>query len=221
MLNSSTKLMPKFAALSCIFVLILVNGSSLAPTGSFAPGEGATPLQSAVQAGELFLPVRSRRSSDHAAHTRVSVLLPHWSTAQLARDDPDGRADLQNFRSCALLFVKITKTKNKTKNLAVFKPSPFSQSMVWGRCFSFSFHYVYFHYFLCLSFSLFHSSLLSSHLGILPICNAHSSLLYQINSQYFLPSKGGVFSACRHAALFVSPQIGFLGVQNDLTFIYI
>lgn len=58
-------------------------GSSLAPSGSFAPGEvTATPLPNVLQAGKLAFHMRPRGSSDLTAHSWVSAFLPHWSTAK-------------------------------------------------------------------------------------------------------------------------------------------
>jgi len=86
----SKKPAPKFAALSqCLYSYDRKQGS----TSSFVPGQAVPPLPNALQERELFLPVRPRGSSDHAAHSQVSVLLPHRSTTKPARHERgDGKA---------------------------------------------------------------------------------------------------------------------------------
>lgn len=86
----SKKPAPRFEALSqCLYSYARKQGS----TTSFVPGQAVPPLPNALQERELFLPVRPRGSSDHAAHSRVSVLLPYRSTTMSARHEQgDGKA---------------------------------------------------------------------------------------------------------------------------------
>lgn len=55
------------------------TGSSVTPTGSFAHGEAVSPLLNALLAVEPLLPMKPRGSSDCAACSRGSALLPYWS----------------------------------------------------------------------------------------------------------------------------------------------
>ena len=49
---------------------------------SFVPGEALVPLPNALQAGERFLQLGPRGSSDHTVQSWVCTLLPHRNTAK-------------------------------------------------------------------------------------------------------------------------------------------
>lgn len=76
---------------------MLVNGEAkwhLLGLLFFFPGEAVPPLPNALQEEELFLPVGLRGSSDHAAQSWDSPLLPHQSTTMPARHNPGNVTDL-------------------------------------------------------------------------------------------------------------------------------
>ena len=68
--------------------ILLTNRAAQWHSPSFVFREAVPPLPNALQAGELFLPVRPRGSSNHTTWSWVSTLPPHWRTAKSAMHDP-------------------------------------------------------------------------------------------------------------------------------------
>lgn len=181
---------------------MLVNGAAhWSLPRYFVPWLAVPPLPNAFQTGELLLCMWPRVSSDHVA--LGPTLLPHWSTPK--RNTGDG-INLQTFRLCTLLFIKICSIHPL-----------FSQSIVLGKSFSCIIPYMHFHPFsLSLPFSLTSLSVIRS-----PSASQHPQLFsppYQLSTAPTFHDMT-FFSILAVHFWTLNPQIDLLCVQNDLLFI--
>ena len=131
-LKHSKKLASRLAALGrCCCTYANEQNSLKAPCQLFGPmGDSVSP--NALQEGELSLSVSHRGSSECVFHSWASDLLLYRNTTTPTRLDAGDAMDFSNFRLTALLLVKSCRNQ----------PLSFSQSMVLGKCFSYSIPYV-------------------------------------------------------------------------------
>lgn len=105
MVNQSTKLMPRFAALSLNLCSYATEWVAHGICWVFYPREALSPLPHAFQAGERFLLRQLRGSLDHAALSRS----PHFFPTRALLNSP-GMTLVMTLTSeildCALLFIK-------------------------------------------------------------------------------------------------------------------